>query len=165
MSRRSRTRAVKTAGGVTTIRIPRQRGRGSQPFVVVVPERPSWTREALGFAGRMLWRFRRALAPTAAALFALATTALLHAVAWWSGLVLAAVAVAPLVWLVRTQHTHPATGTALGWRIALALLAVTALVWLALAAGFGPLCGPLPLAWLVLAIGAQAAWIFVRRSK
>ncbi|MFT2018148.1 hypothetical protein ACMA1D_20245 [Streptomyces sp. 796.1] len=150
---------------MTTIRIPRQRGRRSQPVVVVVPDRPSWTREALGFAGRMLWRFRRALAPAAAALFALGVTALLHAVAWWSGLALAVVAIVPLVWLVRTQHTHPATGTALGWRIALTLVAVTTLVWLALAAGFGPLSAPLLLAWLVLAIGAQAAWLFVRRSK
>lgn len=52
MSSRTRARGAKTAAGVHTIRIPRQRGRrGADPFVVVVPERPSLTREALAVVG------------------------------------------------------------------------------------------------------------------
>jgi hypothetical protein len=63
VSSRTRTRG---AAGVHTVRIPHQRGRRSQPFLIVVPDRPSLTREALGFLGRLLWTFRAALAPTAA---------------------------------------------------------------------------------------------------
>lgn len=57
MSSRTRARGAKTAAGVHTIRIPRQRGRrGADPFVVVVPERPSLTREALAVVGGWLDR-------------------------------------------------------------------------------------------------------------
>ncbi|MEW2397505.1 hypothetical protein [Streptomyces sp. NPDC046862] len=165
MSSRTRTRAVKTAAGVHTVRIPRQRGRRSDPFVIVVPERPSLTREAFGFIGRALWRFRRALAPTALAVLALPVTAILHVLAWWSGLLLAPVAAAPLVWLLVMQRRRPATGTTLGWRTGLAALAVTASAWVALAAGFGPLAGPLELLWLLTLIAAQTVWLIVRRTQ
>lgn len=107
MSSRTRSRGLKTAAGVHTVHIPRQRGRRSQPFVVVVPEHPSLTREAFGFLGRTLWRFRTALAPTGLALLAWPLTAILHAIAWWSGLLLAPVAAAPLLWLSFMQRRRP----------------------------------------------------------
>ncbi|MFF4347873.1 hypothetical protein [Streptomyces sp. NPDC001530] len=163
---RARARALKVPAGATTVRIPRQRGRRSaQPFVVVVPERPSLTREALGFLGRALCRFRRPLAPTGFALLALLGTAVLHTLAWWSGLVLAPTAAGPLLWLTFVQRRRPAADRAVwGWRIAVALLGTTALAWVVLAAAFGPLAGPLELVWLLTLIAAQTAWLTVRRT-
>ncbi|MCL8014641.1 hypothetical protein [Streptomyces sp. AS02] len=161
MSSRTRSRG---AAGIHTVRIPHQRGRRSQPFLIVVPDRPSLTREACGFLGRALWRFRRALAPTGFALLALVITSLLHVLGWWSGLVLAPMAVAPPVWLGIMQHRRPGHGSTLAWRIALAALATLAGAWAALAAGFGPLAGPLGLIWLLGLIVAQSAWLIVRRT-
>ncbi|WP_109006079.1 hypothetical protein [Streptomyces rishiriensis] len=160
----SRTRA-RGAAGVTTVHIPRRRGRrGSDPFVVVVPERPSLTREALGFLGRALWNVRTALAPTALALLALPLTAVLHALAWWSSLLLAPAAVAPLLWLAIMQRRRPARAGVLLWRAGLVLLVSIAAAWLALAAAFGPFSGPLAAIWLLVLIAAQTAWLVVRRS-
>ncbi|MEU4891933.1 hypothetical protein AB0B12_23915 [Streptomyces sp. NPDC044780] len=166
MSSRTRARAVKTAAGVTTVRIPRQRGRRSaDPFVVVVPERPTLTRLALDAAARWLWRHRRALAPLALGVLALPITALLHVMAWWSALVLAPAAAGPLLWLAIAQRRHPAKdGAVWGWRITAALLGTSGLAWVALAAGFGPLDGPLELLWLLNLIAAQTAWLIVRRT-
>ncbi|MEV4035321.1 hypothetical protein [Streptomyces umbrinus] len=161
MSSRTRTRG---AAGVHTVRIPRQRGRRSQPFLIVVPDRPSLTREAFGFLGRALWRFRSSLAPTGYALLALVITGLLHLLGWWSGLVLAPLAVAPAAWLGIMQRRRPARGSTLLWRIGLAFLAMLTSAWAALAAGFGPLAGPLPLVWLLGLIIAQSAWLIVRRT-
>lgn len=166
MSSRSRTRSVKTAAGVTSVHIPRQRGRRSaQPFVVVVPERPSLTREALAAVGGLLWRFRRPLAPTGLALLAFVVTAILHAIAWWSGLLLAPAAAVPVLWLGVMQRRRPASGSVLAWRIGLALLATTTAAWAALAAGFGPLAGSLELWWLLTWIAAQTAWLIVRHTR
>ncbi|MFF8938728.1 hypothetical protein ACF08O_29215 [Streptomyces paradoxus] len=165
MSSRTRTRSVKTTAGVHTVRIPRQRGRRSDPFVIVVPERPSLTREALGFVGRGLWSIRRALAPTGLSVLAFLVAGLLHAIAWWSALVVAPVAAVPLVWLLVMQRRRPARSAALAWRIGLAALATVAAVWLALAAGFGPLDGPLALLWLLILITAQTAWLIIRPSR
>ncbi|MFJ8717980.1 hypothetical protein ACIRD9_33230 [Streptomyces violaceus] len=165
MSSRTRTRSVKTAAGVHTVRIPRQRGRRSDPFVIVVPERPSLTREALGFIGRGLWTFRRALAPTSLFLLAFLVGGLLHLIAWWSALVIAPVAAVPVVWLLVMQRRRPARAAALAWRIGLAVLATVAAVWLALAAGFGPLNGSLALLWLLIWIAAQTAWLIIRPSR
>ncbi|MFB6934368.1 hypothetical protein [Streptomyces chartreusis] len=165
MSSRTRTRAVKSGASVHTVRIPRQRGRrGSDPFVVVVPERPSLTRQALAGLGLMLWDHRRALAPTGFAVLALAVAGLLHALAWWSGLLLAPLATAPAVWFGIVQRRHSATGSTLAWRIALTVLATLASAWAALAAGFGPLAGPLEVVWLLTLIAAQTAWLIVRRT-
>lgn len=161
MSSRTRTRG---AAGVHTVRIPRQRGRRSDPFVVVVPERPSLTREALTALGGLLWRSRRALAPTGFALLAFVGAALLHAIAWWSGLLLAPLAAAPIGWLLVMHRRRPGTGSVLAWRAGLATLATVALAWLALAAGFGPLAGSLELVWLLALIAAQTAWLIVRRT-
>jgi hypothetical protein len=156
---------VKTAAGVHTVRIPRQRGRRrSEPFVVVVPERPSLTREALGFLGGLLWRFRHALAPTGLAMLVLVVAVLLHVMAWWSGLILAPTAAGPLVWLLLMQRRRPAAGTVLAWRISLAALLASALAWLATAAAAGPLAGALELWWLLTLILAQSAWLIVRRT-
>lgn len=165
MSSRSRTRSVKTAAGVTSVHIPRQRGRRSaQPFVVVVPERPSLTREVLTAIGALLWRFRRPLAPTGLALLAFVVTAILHAIAWWSGLLLAPAAAVPVLWLGVMQRRRPASGSVLAWRIGLTLLATTTAAWAALASGFGPLAGSLELWWLLTWIAAQTAWLIVRRT-
>lgn len=164
MSSRTRTRKVKTAAGVHTVKLPRQRGRRAQPFVVVVPEHPSLTREALGFVGRGLWMARHALAPTALGLLALVVTGLLHVIAWWSALVLAPAALAPTVWFAVVQRSRPAQSSTLAWRIALAVFATLAFAWAALAAGFGPWAGALPLVWLLTLIVAQTAWLIVRRT-
>ena len=163
MSSRTRSRGLKTAAGVHTVHIPRQRGRrGAQPFLVVVPEQPSMTREALGFLGRLLWRFRSALAPTGFALLAWPLTAILHAIAWWSGLLLAPLAAGPLLWFGIMQRRRPARTSVLAWRAGLTALATLALAWSAFAAGFGPLTGPLPLVWVLAWIVAQTAWLIVR---
>ncbi|ASQ96252.1 hypothetical protein [Streptomyces sp. 11-1-2] len=166
MSSRTRARAVKTAAGVTTVRIPRQHGRRSaDPFVVVVPERPTLTRLALDAAARWLWKHRRALAPLTLGMLALPITALLHVMAWWSALVLAPAAAGPLLWLAIAQRRRPAKdGTVWAWRISAALLGTSGLAWTALAAGFGPLAGPLELLWLLNLIAAQTAWLVVRRT-
>lgn len=165
MSSRTRNRGAKRAASVHTVHIPRQRGRrSSQPFVVVVPERPTLTREALNFLARTLWNSRRALAPTGLALVALVLTALLHTLASWSGLVLAPAALAPVVWLALMQRRRPARGSALAGRIGVAVLGMVAFAWSALAAGFGPLAGSLELIWLLLLVAAQTAWLIVRRT-
>ncbi|MFJ3771115.1 hypothetical protein ACIPX0_05405 [Streptomyces sp. NPDC090075] len=163
MSSRTRARG-RRAASVTSINIPRQRGRRSQPFIVVVPEHPSLTREALGFAGRLLWKSRSALAPTALALLALAVTAILHALSWWYGLVFLPVALAPGAWLGIMHVRRPRTGSTLYWRITAAAAVTLAVVWLLLAAVFGPFAGPLEGIWLAGWILAQAAWLIVRRS-
>ncbi|MDN3262538.1 hypothetical protein QWJ26_22585 [Streptomyces sp. CSDS2] len=165
MSSRTRARGLKSAAGIHTVHIPRQRGRrGAQPFIIVVPEQLSLTRQAAGWAGRMLWRHRGALAPTALALLALAAAGLLHMKAPWAGLVLAALAAGPAVWVLLTQRRRPGTGSVLAWRIGLALLATLALSWFAAAAGFGPLTGPLALLWLLIWGAAQTVWLIVRRT-
>ncbi|MGW2325699.1 hypothetical protein ACWC5C_08040 [Streptomyces sp. NPDC001700] len=166
MSSRTRARTVKTAAGVTTVRIPRQRGRRSHdPFVVVVPERPTLTRLALDATALWLWKHRRALAPLALGLLAFPVTALLHVLAWWSALLLAPAAAGPALWLALVQRRRPAADKAVwGWRITLAALGASGLAWAALAAGFGPLAGPLELWWLLNLITAQTAWLIVRRT-
>ncbi|MFI7093417.1 hypothetical protein [Streptomyces lydicus] len=166
MTRRTRPRAVKVPAGAHSVHIPRQRrGHSSaQPFVVVIPERPSLLREAAGFLGLWLWDNRRSLAPLALATVAAGVAAVLHLWAWWSGLVLAPVAAAPLVWLLIAQHRHPVPPSVLRWRLGLAVAAAAAVAWLALAAGFGPLAAPLPTVWLVLTAAGQVGWLIVRRK-
>ena len=165
MVSRIRPRTVKVPPGASAVRIPHQRGsRSAQALLVIVPERPSWTRVVLGWAGGLLWDHRRALAPTAIELAVLAFTAVLHSRATWSGLVLAPLSLVPLVWFALTHRRRPATGSVRAWRAALALLACASLAWAALAAGFGPLAGPLELIWLLLLVAAQSAWLIVHRS-
>ncbi|MEV5982057.1 hypothetical protein [Streptomyces sp. NPDC052114] len=163
---RTRARAAKAPTG-TTIRLPRQRGRrrAAQPFIIVVPEHRSLTREFLGLLAGALWTHRGPLAPTAIALAAFPVTALLHVLAWWSGLVLAPLTAGPLLWLLITQRRRPAADRAVwAWRAGLTALGTAAAAWIALAAAFGPLAGPLDLAWLLTLIAAQAVWLVIRRS-
>ncbi|WCD99489.1 hypothetical protein PGH47_29025 [Streptomyces sp. HUAS 31] len=164
MSPRTRTRR---AAGVTTVQIPRQRGRrrGAQPFVVVVPEQPSLTREALGLVGGALWKGRLTLAPTGITVLACIVTAVLYVIAPWSGLVLSPLAVAPAVWFGIVQRRRPARGSTRAWRIALSVFATVTFAWAALAAGFGPLTGPLAVVWLFIWLTAQTVWPFVRRTR
>lgn len=115
--------------------------------------------------GRGLWSVRRALAPTGLSVAAFVVAGLLHVIAWWSALVIAPVAAGPVVWLLVMQRRRPARAAALAWRIGLAALATLAAVWLALAAGFGPLNGPLVLLWLLIGITAQTVWLIIRPSR
>ncbi|MFD8383964.1 hypothetical protein ACFV2X_36550 [Streptomyces sp. NPDC059679] len=167
MSSRTRARAVKTAAGVTTVRIPRQRGRRSaDQFMFVIPERPTLARLVVDGLALLAWKHRRALAPLALGLLAFPTTAILHALAWWSGLLLAPATVGPALWLAIVQRRRPAKGGAVwGWRIALAALGTSGLAWAASAAGFGPLAGALELWWLLNLIAAQTAWLIVRHTR
>ncbi|MFI8530106.1 hypothetical protein ACIGMX_07645 [Streptomyces aquilus] len=162
MSSRTRTRR---AAGVTTVRLPRQRGRRSQPFVVVVPEQPSLTREALGLVGGALWKGRHALAPTGIAVLAFALTGLFHVLSPWSALMLAPLVAGPGLWLGIVQRRRPGHGSTLAWRIGLAVFGTLAFAWTALAAGIGPFAGSLPLVWLLALIAAQTAWLIVRRTR
>lgn len=152
-----------TSKASNAIRIPRHRRR-AQPFIVVVPERPSYGREVLSFFGTFLWKARRTLAPTVIATSAFLLAAILHTVAWWSCFLLAPVIAAPLLWVSIAQHSHPALGTEKAWRIGLAITATLAASWLAAAAAFGPLSGPLDIVWLLALIGAQTTWLAVRRT-
>lgn len=165
MSSRTRTRGRKTTAGVHTVRIPRQRARrGADPFVIVVPERPSLLREMAAGLALIAWDHRRSLAPAALAVTALPLTAVLHWWAWWSGLILALPALAPLGWLAFTLLRRPAGRSVLLWRLGLALGATSALTWLAMAAAFGPTAGPLLTLWLIITVAAQVAWLVIRRK-
>ncbi len=161
----SRTRVRKVPPGVQTIRVPGQRGRRGEQVVIVVPERHSLTRQLLSGIALMAWDHRRALAPTSLALAAFGVTTLLHLVAWWSGVILAPAALAPLVWLAIVQRQRPAKGSSLAWRIALSVAATLAAAWMAAGAIFGPLTGPLELLWLLALIGTQTTWLVVRRTN
>ncbi|MFE7072320.1 hypothetical protein ACFU96_19775 [Streptomyces sp. NPDC057620] len=164
-SRTRPRRALKVPAGATTVRIPRQRGRrNAQPFVVVMPERRSLTREAVSALGGVLWHFRRQLAPTGFAVLAFALSGLLHILAGWSGFLIGTAAVLAAGWLAIVQRNRPETGTVLAWRIGLASLAFLAASWVATATVLGPLTGPLETVWLLICIAAQAVWLIVRRT-
>ncbi|MFD0417292.1 hypothetical protein [Streptomyces sp. NPDC127108] len=163
MSSRTRTRGVKAAANARTIRIPRQRGRRQEAFVVVLPDRSPRTR-VLNAAGRLLWRHRLAFLPAGLAVLVLVLTAVLHVVAPWTGGVIVVVALLPLLWLTLPasvrQRLAPShwQRTALKW--AAASLAAVVGLWAALAIIFGPLAGPLEVLWflgVLAAYGARAA--------
>jgi hypothetical protein len=160
----SRTRTSKRAAGVRTINIPRQRGRGSDQFIVVVPQRQTMTRRAAGHVGAAVWEHRQALAPAALALTALALATLLHFLAWWAGFAFVVAALAAPVCLTVVQRRRPALGSALGWRLGLSAASSFTSGWMAAATLFGPLAGPLGVLWLLALIGAQTAWLIVRRT-
>lgn len=160
----SRTRTQKVPAGVQTVRIPGQRGRRGEQVVIVVPERHSLTRQLLGGLALIAWDHRRSLAPIPLAVLALGVAWILHTVVWWSGLVLAPAAIAPLVWFVVMQRRRPASGSTLAWRIGLSVASTVAAGWLAAAAAFGPFSGPLELLWLLALIVAQTTWPIARRT-
>ncbi|WP_405807457.1 hypothetical protein OG729_20100 [Streptomyces sp. NBC_00210] len=170
MTNRTRIRTAKVPRGTTAIRIPRQGRRrigrrAAQPIVLVVPEQPSLGARAAAAAGGWLWDRRGSWAPTAIALAAFLAAAIVHALAWWSGLVLAPATAAPLIWLLRTNRQRPAGDPSVRrWRNGLVLLATTATAWAALALAFGPTAGPLELLWLISTIAAQTLWLRSRRT-
>lgn len=164
MPSRTRTRVQKVPAGVQTVRIPGQRGRRGEQVVIVVPERHSLTRQLLGGLALMAWDHRRTLAPIPLAVLALGVAWILHTVAWWSGVVLAPAAIAPLVWIAIMQRRRSASGATLAWRIGLSIASTVASGWLAAAAIFGPFFGPLELLWLLILIAAQTVWPIVRRT-
>ncbi|MFE7120844.1 hypothetical protein ACFU99_35990 [Streptomyces sp. NPDC057654] len=141
MPRRSRSRSARVLKGATMIEIPEQRPRRGRRgrVVVVVPEHRD---------------HRPLFAPAAVALCAIPATALVHAVAWWAGLVLALSAVVPVV------------GALAGWlRVRDAAAGAMALLWSGLAVAFGPLTGPLWVLWALSAAVCQAVWLLPRPSR
>ncbi|MBT2367148.1 hypothetical protein J7E88_17995 [Streptomyces sp. ISL-10] len=170
MANRTRARNAKMPPGTTAIRIPRQRRRGfgrrPEPIILVVPEQPLLAARAAYAVGGWMWDRRRAWAPTGIAVAAFVTAAIVHVLAWWTGLVLAPATAAPLVWLWWTYQHRPAEEPSVRrWRRGLALLGVASTAWAALALAFGPTAGPLELLWLVNAIAAQVLWLQVRRTS
>ncbi|MFE0037437.1 hypothetical protein [Streptomyces sp. NPDC059015] len=112
-----------------------------------------------------MWARRTSWAPTGIALAALINAAIVHALAWWTGLVLAPTTAAPLVWLWWTSQHRPAADRSVRrWRRGLALLGIAATAWAALGVAFGPTAGPLELLWLIIAIAAQTLWTRARRN-
>lgn len=165
-SRTRSRRAMKVPAGATTVRIPRQRGRrrSHEPFVIVMPERPSLLREMSTGIALAAWDHRRQLAPLVLAVAALPLTAALHWWAWWSGLILAPLAAAPLAWLGFVLLRRPAGRSVVAWRLGFTVAATSVLAWLSMAAAFGPMSGPLLMLWLINTIAAEAAWLVIRRK-
>lgn len=147
---------------MSTLKAKRRRG---QQFIVVVPEAPSFSRQAFVFLGAAAWKARQALAPTGIAIAGFVLAAILHAIAWWSCFLLAPLVVAPMVWLSVTQRSRPARGTDRAWRIGFSAATACAAAWLTAAALRGPLSGPLDILWLLALIGAQTAWLVARRTR
>ncbi|AWI30416.1 hypothetical protein [Streptomyces tirandamycinicus] len=171
MSNRTRARGAKIPPGATAIRVPRQRRRGfggrqMGPIILVVPEKPSLAARATYAVGGWVWDRRRSWAPTGIAVVAFVAAAIVHVLAWWTGLVLAPATAAPLVWLWWTSRHRPAEARSVRrWRRGLALLGIAAAAWAALAVAFGPTAGPLELLWLIATIAAQALWLQLRRTS
>ncbi|MEI5102462.1 hypothetical protein RB200_33120 [Streptomyces sp. PmtG] len=151
--------------GATTVRIPRQRGRRQQSFVVVVPERPTLTGQALRTAGRLLWRHRLALLPTGLAVLSLAVTAILHTLAPWAGVLVAVIGLLPLLALLTPPLSRRwlKSGDRM-WQWAAAVLAAVVGLWAALAILLGPLAGPLEVLWFLGLLAAYALRAAVRRT-
>lgn len=162
----TRVRVVKTGAGAATFRVPRTRGlRGSAPYVVVVPERPSFTHEAAAALLRWLWCRRGGFTPTGVALGAFLLGVVLRLIAPWAVFLLVPLAVVPLAWLALVHRARPARGGALAWRAGLTALAVSALAQLAAAVALGPLAGELSVWWLLNLLVAQTAWPVLRRTR
>ncbi|MFD5620686.1 hypothetical protein [Streptomyces yangpuensis] len=154
MSRRIRPPAA------STVRIPRQ--RGGQPVIVVLsPEQaPSLSSRAALAVGRWVWKHRRHWAPTGLALVLLILTGVVHLIEPRTAWALAPLALAPAgVWAWIARRRPAASRAAKTWR-ALITAAVTAAVgWVAVAVWFGPARPAVGLAWAVLTLVAQVAWL------
>lgn len=161
---RPRARTVKVPAGASTVRIPRQRGRRQQSFVVVVPERPALSSQALRTVGRLLWRHRLALLPTGLAVLSLVVTAILHTVAPWAGVLVGVAGLLPLVVLLTPPLYRRFAGGVRAWQWAAASLAAVVGLWGALAILFGPLAGPLEILWFLGLLAAYALRAAIRRS-
>ncbi|MFB7261076.1 hypothetical protein ACFCXH_02800 [Streptomyces nojiriensis] len=162
MSRRTRTHTAK--GDAPTIRIPRQRGRRQGPqVIVVVAEEPTLTARATAATGRWVWKHRRTWAPTGLALLLLPVTGIVHLITPWAALVAAPAAAVPLMILGWKAKGRPVGTPAAGARrIALAVLALASLAWLALALWFGPAEPVLMGLWSLITLDAQITWLFAR---
>ncbi|MFF1495868.1 hypothetical protein [Streptomyces sp. NPDC058304] len=148
-----------------TVHVPRQRGRGRQapPVIVVVSEQPTLTFRATLATGRFMWRHRRTWAPSGIAVVLLVVAAILHLFAPWTGLLVAAAGLVPLGYLAWMAKSRPAGRTVWAWRIALAVLALTGLGWLALALWFGPISAVLMGLWSLTTLTAQILWLTTGR--
>ncbi|MER7348860.1 hypothetical protein ABT390_26025 [Streptomyces aurantiacus] len=160
---RPRARTMKVPVGATTVRIPRQRGRRQQSFVLVVPERPSLTGRALATTGRLLWHHRLALLPTGSALLLLVLTAVLHVLAPWAGLLVAAVGLLPLIALLIPPLYRRLVGGDRVWKWGAAAVVAVVGLWSGLAILFGPLAGPLEVLWFLGLLAAHGLWFALRR--
>ncbi|MFJ4315802.1 hypothetical protein ACIP46_10985 [Streptomyces lavendulae] len=157
MSRRTRPLAA------PTVRIPRQ--RGSQPVIVVLApeEGPTLTARAAAASGRWLWKHRRSWAPTGIAAVLLIVTALVHLIEPRTAWALAPLAVAPVgVWAWITRRRPATSRTTTTWRALLAVAVTGAVAWVPTAVWFSPGHPAVALAWLVLTLAAQAAWLIAR---
>ncbi|WP_125263124.1 hypothetical protein [Streptomyces alboflavus] len=161
---RPRARTMKVPAGTTTVRIPRQRGRRQQSFVLVVPERPTLTSQALRTMGRLLWSHRLALFPAGLAVLSLIATAVLHALAPWAGVLVATVGLLPLAALLTPPLRRRLSGGVRVWQWGGAALAAVVSLLAALAIVFGPLAGPLEVAWVLGLLAAYALRAAIRRS-
>ncbi|MFF1779622.1 hypothetical protein [Streptomyces virginiae] len=158
MSRRMRPSAA------PTVRIPRQRG-GRPVIVVLSPEQePTLTARAAAASGRWLWKHRRTWAPTGLAVVLLAVIGLVHLIEPRTAWVLAPLALAPVGVWAWTARRRPATSrTAKTWRALLAAAATGAIGWVPVAIWFGPTAPVVALAWALLTLAAQIAWLIARR--
>lgn len=161
---RPRARTVKVPAGATTVRIPRQRGRRQQSFVLVVPERPTLTGQALRTMGRLLWRHRLALIPAGLAVLSLIVTAVLHAFAPWTAYLMTVAGLLPLIALLTPPIHCRLAGGVRAWQWGGAALAAAVGLWAGLAVLFGPLAGPLEALWFLGVLAAYGLRAAIRRS-
>ena len=163
----------------TKVQIPRQRGRrgapaahvidlgrGTTPLVVMIPERPTLTRQLAYATGAVLWRHRAAWAPSWGALGLFAASGLLSVAAPAAGIVLAVPALlVPAGWaIVRRWHPRSAVRRrARALRLPV-LVSCSALAWTAAAVLAGPANWPLFGLWLAGTAAGQAAWWRSRRA-
>ncbi|MFH8793295.1 hypothetical protein [Streptomyces sp. NPDC017941] len=161
---RPRARTVKVPAGATTVRIPRQRGRRQQSFVLVVPERPTLTSQAVRTLGRLLWHHRLALLPTGLAVLALTVAAILHVTASWAGYLLLAAGLLPVLALLVPPLARRFAGGVRAWQWTAALLTALMGVWGSLAILLGPLAGPLEIFWFLGLLAAYALRPVLRRT-
>ncbi|MFD8631361.1 hypothetical protein [Streptomyces sp. NPDC059533] len=154
MSRRIRPSAA------STVRIPPQRG-GRPVIVVLSPEQaPSLSSRAALALGRWVWKHRSHWAPTGLAAVLLALTGVVHLIEPRTAWALAPLALAPLGVWVWIAWRRPATSRAAKtWRALIAAAVSAAAGWIAVAVWFGPALPPVALAWAVLTLAAQVAWL------
>ncbi|WP_405658208.1 hypothetical protein [Streptomyces sp. RK9] len=155
---------MKVPAGATTVRIPRQRGRRQQSFLLVVPERPTLSSQALRTVGRLLWHHRMALLPTGLAVLSLIATAVLHALAPWASVLVATVGLLPLILLLTpSPYRGRLADENRAWKWGAASVAAVVGLWAGLAILLGPLAGPLEVLWFLGLLAVNGLWFTVRR--
>lgn len=168
MARRTTTRSRRIPGGGTTIHIPAQRGRrgrhGTPQVLLVMPERhASLAERAAAAAARRAWQGRRTCRPIWIAIAVFLGTCVVHVLAPWLWILLAAVTVSGPVAAAWLHYRRPADKAATRWRLAFAIAAFLAGLWLTAAVASSPFAPGLPAFWLLLTGGAQVAWYWLRR--